>query len=54
MENCPVQSIEISNNFVLNLKEIVTLRLPNPFAFAIIFAYLSWKTLSMCSVFVMK
>jgi len=38
-----MQSIEMFNHFVLNLKEIITLRLPNPwynFAFAIIFAYL--------------
>lgn len=42
-----MQSIEIFSNFVLNLKEIITLRLPNPwynFAFAIIFDYLAFKT----------
>lgn len=36
------------SNFVLNLKEIITLRLPNPwynFAFAIIFAYLAFKNI---------
>lgn len=43
-----MQSIEMFNHFVLNLKEIITLRLPNPWynlAFAIIFAYLVLKTI---------
>lgn len=48
MESRPMQSIEIFNNFVLNSKEIITLRLPNPwhdFAFAVIFAYLAFKNI---------
>lgn len=57
MENCPMQSIEIFKNFVLNLKEIITLRLPNPwnnFAFAIIFTYLALKTIHIYSAFVIN